>query len=978
MFLDLPTELQIYILSLLPFSCLPTLKLVSHSFQDLIQNAVILEYHQACFQAGMVPNPHCPLPISERLNTLREREDAWSHLSIDFTKMMMVPRAPSGIYDLTGGVYLLGTAERKSLMVLRLPSTQAEANALQWEVLDVGEPFIDIGLAVQEHDLVGVLTKTTPENSTSQVLYLRLIQLSTGRPHPHARHPILSVGKAQNGRAALSMEIVGDNLVLIITYYNPLFSPRDTLYVYDWKRGVLKARTHAPNMSWTGLVPLSADVFLTPNRLTGNLELWEIPPTTQDSYAPASHSSASPSVGVLDEDYRPTTVLQLPRVAHNRRIGHISCRGEPNPVGHSYELPRSSTSTSRSEAPTSSSSAEPTATEGNATTSSPPPTASIPKPTQPYLADSQDSLILFNLRISSVEVMGRSYAFMAHRRRLLQYFKTKKEVEKLAVQVEDERKKVGEEKKKKATKMKVLTRMMLMGELRRSPANPFAFSSQSRMPGALDLEEGEHDEDEANEDEDSNDDDDAVYAPAPQPPLHTSQAFAPSTPSPLGSLFPLRLHSRNPPPNSPVYPTEPHVTSTFTSAHDPTSDRVTPSPMMGPASVLAVANLTGIVSNLISSSSGSATTTTTPTPSTSTSTSTSPSTSTTINPESTIRTPLHTYVVPWSHWGPSNTRWLNADPVPTRWITTTAGQRAIFVKQVTEGNLVWILDFNPFSVCVAEKKIREEAEAEMLAKEDEMALALEREQAKASLDGTGPTTTAMAEAAAAVAAKPRKRRYANIKVTRDSTPLVGAQDSFAEAVTTSLPYVSSNNLIPTHYTGVLLDEERLLGIRTDELESVARIDILHIGKPKPLVTSSSSSSSRGTTTRLGATNGQDTGEDSDNGGGGVAQAPAQGSGGLTKVELDHEGMENGDVDEEEEGDEGDDDDDDMGVEGVDVGGGMHGMESESDDEGEEDDDDEQNELEELVSAALHGVLASVHAAAAGGGGGDGDDDDNVV
>lgn len=37
---------------------------------------------------------------------------------------------------------------------------------------------------------------------------------------------------------------------------------------------------------------------------------------------------------------------------------------------------------------------------------------------------------------------------------------------------------------------------------------------------------------------------------------------------------------------------------------------------------------------------------------------------------------------PYKAWGPSITRWFNADGIPTRWITTTAGQRYVLIADV--------------------------------------------------------------------------------------------------------------------------------------------------------------------------------------------------------------------------------------------------------------------------------------------------------
>jgi hypothetical protein len=59
-----------------------------------------------------------------------------------------------------------------------------------------------------------------------------------------------------------------------------------------------------------------------------------------------------------------------------------------------------------------------------------------------------------------------------------------------------------------------------------------------------------------------------------------------------------------------------------------------------------------------------------------------------------------TPVIPWRRWGPAITRWLGTGVMPTRWITTTSGQRCVFRLAGTGDELspIVVLDFNPTSV----------------------------------------------------------------------------------------------------------------------------------------------------------------------------------------------------------------------------------------------------------------------------------------
>jgi hypothetical protein len=66
--------------------------------------------------------------------------------------------------------------------------------------------------------------------------------------------------------------------------------------------------------------------------------------------------------------------------------------------------------------------------------------------------------------------------------------------------------------------------------------------------------------------------------------------------------------------------------------------------------------------------------------------------------------PAPTPTKPYKCWGPPITRWFNADAIPTRWITTTAGQRYVLIADadpesaLNSGYPYVVLDFNKGAV----------------------------------------------------------------------------------------------------------------------------------------------------------------------------------------------------------------------------------------------------------------------------------------
>jgi hypothetical protein len=76
----------------------------------------------------------------------------------------------------------------------------------------------------------------------------------------------------------------------------------------------------------------------------------------------------------------------------------------------------------------------------------------------------------------------------------------------------------------------------------------------------------------------------------------------------------------------------------------------------------------------------------------------------------------------WDQWGQKITRWIEADDMATRWITTTSGQRAALISSHARssqgsGSPIVVMDFNPWSVkkvqhALLKKKRKLEATAE--------------------------------------------------------------------------------------------------------------------------------------------------------------------------------------------------------------------------------------------------------------------------
>jgi hypothetical protein len=168
LFLELPGELLIQILSQLTLGELLSCKCVNRLLNEIVEESVVLQYVIETEAAGVRDNPRSHLATAERLDRLRRREDAMTRFRISHIRTVPVQIPTSGIYDLSGGVYLLGTAaphDRSVTTGINCLRFQTIAETPEWSEIKIGfektgRRIIDIGLALQEHDLIALVTSS--------------------------------------------------------------------------------------------------------------------------------------------------------------------------------------------------------------------------------------------------------------------------------------------------------------------------------------------------------------------------------------------------------------------------------------------------------------------------------------------------------------------------------------------------------------------------------------------------------------------------------------------------------------------------------------------------------------------------------------------------------------------------------------------------------------------------------------------------
>ena len=126
--------------------------------------------------------------------------------------------------------------------------------------------------------------------------------------------------------------------------------------------------------------------------------------------------------------------------------------------------------------------------------------------------------------------------------------------------------------------------------------------------------------------------------------------------------------------------------------------------------------------------------------------------------------------IDWSKWGPHNTRWFEGDEASTRWITMSTGQRYAYLYDAYGGPTcsICLCDFNPYRVRYALAHLRDRGCPHPLSGNTQQIVTWET-------------------------------RIHNTSV-------------FIGDVVTQLPYVRTTTEAKYDYDGILLDEERIIGL----------------------------------------------------------------------------------------------------------------------------------------------------------------------
>nr|GAT52530.1 predicted protein [Mycena chlorophos] len=324
LFLDLPQELVLESAAYLSERDLNALVATGNrKLRDILLGSVLLRYHVLLERTGLEENPAAMSGVvaSDRLEALMERERRWLTFQPLGRHTIELDFESAGIYDLTGEYFLVGDVPNDNSMCTAIRYISTISPSAEWRRIDVGVPVIDFGMAVEEHDLIAVLTcRSSDINSLQMRMSVKLICFSTGNPHPLAKNAeiLLQEVPMTHGRPSASIEVVGKTLAISFLYWTERDRDSDQLYLVDWQNGDIIAPPL--QIYCSGLIFLTPEVLLIPNLVDASIDVACIPSSASDPDTPVVIHT-----------------LRLPELAAGHSIFTFQCRGEPNPRSSTHK-----------------------------------------------------------------------------------------------------------------------------------------------------------------------------------------------------------------------------------------------------------------------------------------------------------------------------------------------------------------------------------------------------------------------------------------------------------------------------------------------------------------------------------------------------------------------------------------------------------------------------------------------------------------
>ncbi|KAF9481520.1 hypothetical protein BDN70DRAFT_876157 [Pholiota conissans] len=335
--LDIAPEILIKILKNLHFIDILSCAQTCQTMSEIIRSSLELDYYKHLHVAGLLDNPRCYLPLSERLGRLKEREQRWNAFEYKTNSVYPVPHNTSNLFEISPSTIVMGIAldngkpGTKGLQTAQLATLDTDQGdiPLAWKDFKSQADILEIGVAIEEHDLIACIVSIPDSEGLAQgsdiLVFLR--RYSSELWHDGCKEPILpicSLGGA-NGTPNFTIEISGENLAITMVFNGrnreDESTVEDSMFIYDWKLGKNKTPNGMPIISG-GLAFLQENIIARPNCIRKSIDLYHVP-SSNDLF-----SNSGSQVQLIRQ-------LLLPETPFEWFMTTFEIRSTPNPASDS-------------------------------------------------------------------------------------------------------------------------------------------------------------------------------------------------------------------------------------------------------------------------------------------------------------------------------------------------------------------------------------------------------------------------------------------------------------------------------------------------------------------------------------------------------------------------------------------------------------------------------------------------------------------
>ncbi|KAJ1301918.1 hypothetical protein OPQ81_000757 [Rhizoctonia solani] len=332
----LPNEVWIYILECLPVPDIIRCRLLSKRVKHVIDNTARIQYPIELFATGHVDGGSAnPLSTADRLAQLREIDRGWR--TLEWKSHQFYPwNGDCPNYELAGGVFARGRSTlpdagqldvddvhhfTAAIDVIVFPSRDGTRPVSGWSHERVGILVHDFTIAPEE-DLV-VLVGHRHEGAVEEPIPIHLRTLSSNKPHPMATLPVLFAHPQPPDVFISDFTIQIYNSLLGILFWG---SHAFHLMIWDWCAGEIIVDYPAPaGIHFDDFSFLSDSSFLIPSSSAAGAALRvysfaHLLPASHPAYEPL-YKSSHPS--------RPFADFPIGRAPHHLEFDNSGRRVAP-------------------------------------------------------------------------------------------------------------------------------------------------------------------------------------------------------------------------------------------------------------------------------------------------------------------------------------------------------------------------------------------------------------------------------------------------------------------------------------------------------------------------------------------------------------------------------------------------------------------------------------------------------------------------